>query len=123
MSHSYLNTKFTTQEIKTRYLAELNRLLAQCGLCASSLDRRGKGATMIDSIQTQRAQFLENGYDPIPLKPNDKHPAAGAWERRSTAAQWDYAQSKYETQNIGLRAGNGKAFIDCDDKATPGTAD
>lgn len=78
---------------------------------------------MLDDIQTARAQFLENGYDPIPLKPNDKKAAAGAWERRSTASQWDYAQKEYKQPNIGLRAGNGKAFIDCDDKAKPGTAD
>ena len=35
-------------------------------------------------------------------------------------AQWYHADTD---ANIGLRAGNGKAFIDCDDKKKPGTTE
>lgn len=69
-------------------------------------------------IQNQRAQFLENGYDPIPLKPKSKLPASKAWESKPTITQWNYAKGSV---NIGLRAGYGRAFIDCDDKNKIGT--
>lgn len=70
--------------------------------------------------QTARVQYLENKYDPIPLKPQSKIPASKGWQTRPTITQWHYAK---ENANIGLRAGHGKAFIDCDDKNQPGTSE
>lgn len=64
-----------------------------------------------NNVQDQRAQFLQAGYEPIPLKPNSKDPAAPAWERQLTFAQWTYAAPD---ANLGLRAGGGHLFIDCD---------
>lgn len=74
----------------------------------------------MDVKQTQRLNFIEAGYDVIPLRPASKLPLRKAWERRPTVTQWYNAPTD---SNLGLRAGNGKAFIDCDDKTKPGTAD
>jgi hypothetical protein len=63
-------------------------------------------------------RFIEAGYAPIPLKPNTKDPLAEGWQRRPPFLQWREAK---EDSNIGLRAGNGIAFIDCDNKNDPET--
>lgn len=73
---------------------------------------------MTDIMTAQRVNFLEAGYDVIPLRPASKLPLRKAWERRPTVTQWYNAPTD---SNLGLRAGNLKAFIDCDDKKTPGT--
>src|SRR6266487_2272524 len=70
--------------------------------------------------QEARVMYLQNDYDPIPLKPQSKLPAAKAWQSKPTITQWRHAAPD---SNIGLRAGNGKAFIDCDDKNHPGTTE
>ncbi len=70
--------------------------------------------------QTARAQYLENGYDPIPLQPGSKLPTSKNWQNKPTITQWKNVQAD---SNIGLRAGDGKAFIDCDDKNQPGTTE
>lgn len=64
------------------------------------------------------AQYLDFGYSPIPLKPASKLPLLKGWERTPTVRQWHNAPND---ANIGLRAGNERAFIDCDDKNHPGT--
>jgi hypothetical protein len=66
----------------------------------------------IQTVTAQRVNFIEAGYDVIPLRPASKLPLRKAWERRPTVSQWHNAPND---ANIGLRAGNGKAFIDCDD--------
>ncbi len=70
--------------------------------------------------QSARALYLENDYDPIPLKPQSKLPASKNWQSKPTITQWHNASPH---ANIGLRAGNGKAFIDCDDKNQSGTTE
>lgn len=65
-----------------------------------------------------RLQYFDLGYDCIPLKPREKQPLARAWEKREPFRQWQNAPAD---ANFGLRAGNGKAFIDCDTKKDPAT--
>lgn len=68
---------------------------------------------------TDRVKFIEAGYTPIPLKPNtNDDPQSQGWQRRPPFLQWREAQ---EDANIALRAGNGIAFIDCDNKNDPET--
>ncbi len=62
-------------------------------------------------------EYTGLGYDAISLRPLSKLPLARAWQTRPTFRQWHNAPAN---SNIGLRAGNGKAFIDCDDKNRPG---
>lgn len=71
------------------------------------------------NIDIERIKFIEAGYDCIPLLPFSKIPLTSGWQTKSTLTQWQNAK---ESSNIGLRAGNGKAFIDCDDKNVPGTS-
>lgn len=70
------------------------------------------------NIPEVRAQFVELGYDCIPLKPLSKVPLVKGWPVVTPMQQWNHAPND---SNIGLRAGGGKAFIDCDDKNQPGT--
>lgn len=63
-------------------------------------------------------QYTEQGYDCIPLKPNTKEAASKNWTTRTPSYQWRGAP---EGANFGLRAGNGRAFIDCDNKKNPET--
>lgn len=65
---------------------------------------------MSDTKQV-RAKYIEEGFDCIPLKPNSKLPLAKGWQDRPPFRQWQRAP---EDANFGLRAGHGKAFIDCD---------
>jgi hypothetical protein len=71
-----------------------------------------------NTMTAQRVNFIEAGFDVIPLRPASKLPLRKAWEQRPTVTQWYNAPID---SNLGLRAGNGIAFIDCDDKNTPGT--
>ena len=73
---------------------------------------------MNDTKTEQRVKFIEAGYECIPLIPASKLPLRKAWEKRLPFSQWYNAP---DDSNLGLRAGNGKAFIDCDDKNVPGT--
>ncbi len=73
---------------------------------------------MTNSKIEQRRKFIEEGYDCIPLLPNSKLPLCKGWKQRPTVLQWYQAA---DDSNLGLRAGNGKAFLDCDDKNKPGT--
>jgi hypothetical protein len=70
------------------------------------------------NIQQARERFIYCGYDPIPLKPKTKDPIARDWDSQLTFTQW-YSAPK--NANIGLRAGNGRAFIDCDNDKNPET--
>ena len=65
-----------------------------------------------ETLTAQRVNFIQAGYDVIPLVPSSKSPLRKAWEKRPTVSQWYKAPND---ANLGLRAGNGKAFIDCDD--------
>jgi hypothetical protein len=67
---------------------------------------------MTDLMTVHRVNFIEAGYDVIPLCPASKKPLRKGWSRRPTVEQWYNAPPD---SNLGLRAGNGKAFIDCDD--------
>jgi transposase len=69
---------------------------------------------------SDREWFIESGYDPIPLKYRTKEPQASNWQKKPLFLQWENAES---WANIGLRAGNGVAFIDCDNKTDPNTFD
>lgn len=64
--------------------------------------------------------YQEQGYDCIPLRPLSKVPLKPGWQRSSPFRQWNNAP---DNVNIGLRAGFGKAFIDCDTKNDPQTTD
>jgi len=70
------------------------------------------------NTDTDRIKFIEAGYAAIPLKPNSKDPLSSSWQRRPPFLQWRDAK---DDSNIGLRAGNGIAFIDCDNKSDPET--
>lgn len=67
-----------------------------------------------------RTLYIEQGYDCIPLKPLSKLPLSAGWQERETFRQWQRAP---EDANFGLRAGHGKAFIDCDTKSDPSTTE
>ena len=69
---------------------------------------------------TAHRQFLDADYSPIPLIPLRKRALAKAWQTKPTLTQWRNVPGNV---NIGLRAGNGHAFIDCDDKNKQGTSD
>jgi hypothetical protein len=69
---------------------------------------------------TAHTEFTTAGYDVIPLNPLRKLPLAKNWTRVPTVSQW--RNVKIDGVNIGLRAGNGRAFIDCDDKNALGTS-
>jgi hypothetical protein len=68
--------------------------------------------------QEARKQFINLGFDAIPLKSKSKDPIAYNWQTQLTFTQWHNAP---QDANIGLRAGGGHVFIDCDDKTIPGT--
>lgn len=66
----------------------------------------------MNDMTAQRVNFIQAGYDVIPLRPASKLPLCKGWEKRPTVTQWHNAPTD---ANLGLRAGNGIAFIDCDD--------
>ena len=76
------------------------------------------GSKLIVDTNELHAQYLDLGYSPIPLCPNQKHPLRSGRQRTPTARQWHKAPGD---ANIGLRAGNGKAFFDCDNDDDPHT--
>jgi len=82
--------------------------------CSSACFGLGRGT----DTQAARILYLQNNYEPIPLKPKSKDAAVKKWQSKPTITQWKNANPH---GNIGLRAGNGKAFIDCDDKNRAGT--
>ena len=49
-----------------------------------------------------------------------KIPLVKDWPTKPTLTQW---RNVTEDLNVGLRSGNGMAFIDCDDKEVPGTSE
>lgn len=67
---------------------------------------------MANTTTEQRLNFVKAGYDVIPLIPLDKKPLCKGWQKRPPVTQWHNAPTD---SNLGLRAGNGIAFIDCDD--------
>lgn len=69
------------------------------------------------------AEYLDQGYDAIPLRPGAKIPAFSRWQYTSPAAQWAQTPNP-DRCNIGLRAGGAQqaVFIDCDDKEDPQTS-
>lgn len=74
--------------------------------------------TQTDTKTLQRINFIEAGYDVIPLHSNSKLPLRDKWEKRLPVTQWYKAPTD---SNLGLRAGNERAFIDCDEKNKQGT--
>lgn len=74
----------------------------------------------MDTLIQQRKIFFEAGYECIPLKPLSKNPLSKAWDSKPTFTQWYNAPND---SNLGLRAGNRKAFLDCDDKNKQGTTE
>lgn len=71
----------------------------------------------------ERVAELEGlGYDPIPLHAGTKRPLMADWPRLAPAVQW--AAAPFDA-NVGLRGGGElhAAFLDCDDRTQPGTAD
>lgn len=73
---------------------------------------------MTTNTDELHVQYLDLGYSPIPLKPSSKLPLVNGWQVKPTVRQWYHAP---EDVNIGLRAGEGRGFLDCDDKNQPGT--
>ena len=59
------------------------------------------------------AQYLDLGFQPIPLKPASKLPLVNGWQVKPTVRQWHYAP---QYVNICLRAVEWRAFLYCDDK-------
>jgi len=72
----------------------------------------------VQEVGRLHSQYLDWGYQPIPLRPFSKLPLVKGWQTRPTLSQWHNTSGSV---NIGLRAGDGRAFIDCDDKNQPGT--
>ena len=70
------------------------------------------------NVNELHTQYLDLDYQPIPLKPDGNTPLAKGWQHLPTVKQWHNAP---RNANIGLRAGNGRAFLDCDDKNQAGT--
>jgi hypothetical protein len=75
----------------------------------------------MSDIDTAHVNFTQAGYECIPLNPLRKLPLVKSWQKVPTVSQW--RNVKVDGVNIGLRAGNGKAFIDCDDKNKAGTSE
>lgn len=77
---------------------------------------------MTGNVMQSVREYLELGFDPIPLEPGGKATHLSGWQRRDVRRLW---KDIPEGANIGLRGGGciGAAFIDCDDKAKPGTYD
>jgi len=77
----------------------------------------------VTEVSRVRVRYVEEGYDCIPLKPMSKLPLSKGWQDRAPFRQWQRAG---DDVNFGLRAGNGKAFIDCDTghkESDPATTD
>lgn len=72
----------------------------------------------MSKVVRSRTQYTNEGYDCIPLKPRSKLPLSKGWQDRTPFRQWQHAG---QDVNLGLRAGAGKAFIDCDTKNDPTT--
>lgn len=66
-------------------------------------------------------QYIEWGFDAIPLRPFTKRPLCNAWSSIRPDKQWEDAP---EDVNVGIRCGgaNNIAVLDADDKNKPGTA-
>lgn len=72
-------------------------------------------------ITLHRRRFEQLGFATLPIKPFSKEPVCEGWPERSPADQWCEATGRYGAGlpiNIGLMAGNGRAFADSDDQAT-----
>jgi len=65
-------------------------------------------------------EYLDLGFDVIPLKENDKRPLLPGWNQLSPEEQWSQAP---DGANLGIRCGGEcrVCVIDCDDKNLPGT--
>ena len=64
------------------------------------------------------ADYLELGFDPIPLERDTKRPIVRGWRELPPPEQWRDVPAD---SNIGLRCGRGFAVVDADDKKVPGT--
>ena len=67
----------------------------------------------MSSVAEWRRRWESAGFATIPLHPGTKKPMYREWQHTPPAEQW------YETRtpevNLGVRAGNGYAIVDCDD--------
>lgn len=72
-------------------------------------------------ITLHRRRFEQLGFATLPIKPFSKEPVCVGWPERSPADQWREAADRYGAGlpiNLGIVAGNGRAFADSDDQAT-----
>jgi predicted transcriptional regulator len=70
-------------------------------------------------MRARAAEYAGLGFAPIPLRARTNKPACLDWPTLSIPLQWADAG---DGGNIGLRAGDGIAFLDCDDDKRPGTS-
>jgi predicted transcriptional regulator len=66
-------------------------------------------------VREQAAEYAGLGYAPIPLTARGKTPAVKGWPSMPVPLQWANVR---DGGNLGLRAGDGIAFVDCDNPAT-----
>ena len=85
---------------------------------ASRVPKRTDATSAIFDARQAHEQYIQLQFDVIPLIPLSKDPLHKGWQSREPFHQWLHAP---RDSNIGLRAGHGKAFIDCDDKKQLGT--
>lgn len=70
---------------------------------------------MSASVREIAAEYAALGFDPIPLLAGEKLPACAGWPKLPAPLQWAEVGDR---ANVGLRAGNGIAFVDCDSPQT-----
>jgi hypothetical protein len=73
---------------------------------------RIRGRTMDGQTTRWLNRYELAGIETIPLKQNEKCPICKAWQITPSADQWDTVGPG--SFNIGIRAGQGLAIIDCD---------
>lgn len=73
-----------------------------------------------EGMRLVAAEYVGLGFDPIRLRAGTNIPACTGYATLPVLLQWTDARGD---DNIGLRAGNGIAFLDFDDKNMPGTSE
>lgn len=77
-------------------------------------------ANEMGRVETAVLEYVDLGFDPIPLKPGTKKPAVAEWPTRNPSSLW---RGMGWDVNVGIRMGGASqlAVIDCDEAKQPGT--
>lgn len=79
-----------------------------------------------NGLQNWRARYENAGYATLPLWPHRKSAFVDDWQHLPPGDLWREADRRFDGSfrgNIGLRAGAGFVFVDCDDKNNPHTTE